>query len=457
MVRVLFKCVALSILAFLYNNFYYEISSTSNTYIYSKENIVFIFFISIIFSIKYDVLKTIIQINKKNKNLKRIVLFGFITLFFFAINYIYINISEEYNIYKLENGTLFNNLIYLPEKYGYLNVSYLTILDFISSIIIISLELFREEIITCSSKELTKSKLRIGYIFERIVKFYFRYNLPIIFTINLLTIPRKYVNIAKLQNVAVTILIVTIIAFIIYIIKSLYMCDEKNKSKYGKDNLIVVLTMQNYKLCFSNQFTGALFDINRFYNKCFFKNLIINNKDYTIVSYDAIRYNLINTEQYKNMAYIVILKDNLINDILCGFNKKEFMLKLQNIEKSKRDFIVYSKLNKIRHRRLAKEIDNKYKYKMIKKLNIEEILNLFELNDEDGEIEKDEKIFENDMVDIYKAQENLLLYMDKSIDDTTKEELYREYLNSKTDDKVVINLNYRCSEESIKKWSEKMG
>ncbi|MBR2787328.1 MAG: hypothetical protein IKD76_07625 [Clostridia bacterium] len=379
MVKIVLKCTALGIFAFLCNNFYCNILGTSDMYLYSNENIAFVLFISIILSIKYDILKIIIQVN--NKIIKGVMALGFIVLFFIAINYVYTIIPMNYNVHEWWNELSFRGIAFLPEIYGHLNIMAITSIDLIISAILIFLEFAREEIIRREAQNTIPNRAKKAYILEKIIRAYFKYNLPLIFIIVVRMVPRKYVIPARLADLGTIVLVISLILFVINIIESLYVCSEKSKSKYGKERIIIVLTMQNYKLCFYNKFRSLLYSISKVRSNNIFNDIIVDSKDYTYVNYDAIRYNLIDKKEYKNISYEIILKDTFFNAGTFCFRRKEFIEKMHEIEASGNDFTIYYKLNPLRHIKFSKEINDKYKYKIKRNVNAEKSTKTFEQNE----------------------------------------------------------------------------
>ena len=104
---------------------------------------------------------------------------------------------------------------------------------------------------------------------------------------------------------------------IIYL--SLKGCKNKNNEKYGKENLIIIMTSTNYTFCLSDYIINPLHVFYRYDNKNLVKSLLVSGKKYTFVLYDAIRYELIDISQYKgNIAYIIMINQ----DLLIESNKK---------------------------------------------------------------------------------------------------------------------------------------
>ncbi len=384
MVRVVLKCIVLCICAFLCNNYYCNFLGTSDTYLYSNENIAFMLVISVILSFKYDVLRIIIQ--SKSKKMRYITAFSFVVLFFAIVNLTYFVNVEKYDINKLENDFSFKSFIFLPQRYSNIHLELITGCDLLISIILISLKLARDEIVECKNKILSGRRAVKAYLLEQIVRFYCKYNFPIIFTINLLMIPKKYVVAEKWVNFGIIFFIVSQLILALRIIRSLSACFERDKSKIGKDKLIIVLTMHNYKFSFRNDFKKCVSKVCNIHTKDIFNDLAIYSKDYTMVSYEAIRNNLIDINKYKNISYFIVLKEGWLNRYTEGFRWKEFYNKVEQISEKTENYVIYSRINNIRHIKLAKEIKDRHEYKMVINPSIEKLITTFEQNKRDIEL-----------------------------------------------------------------------
>lgn len=355
--------------------------------LYSNMYIAFTALLAIVTSLKYDVIKQIIEKKKKNKYIYAVI---FIVGVFLIFNIIYYIIPlddsiEDWELVALdENENRELDFIFLPRFHNdAIKIFNMTSLEMIFSICFVILAKIREKMqIKLDNNKNIKIFGKVGYILEKIEKIIYRYNLLIIFYIYILTISSKYLNVYYLKIIGMAIIFLAIVAFIIKNYLSMRKCEENNKKKYGKENLIVMFTPNNYKFTFSGDIRNPLHRFYKYDTKSIGKNLLIDGKDYVFVSYDAIRYKLINYSKYKNIAYVILLKvnfeifiqDNIIKDI---------EKKIEEIEKEGNKFIIFSNLETYFNTLYIDEFRKKYKFRCKNKFDVKSVLDVVSLKEDD--------------------------------------------------------------------------
>lgn len=332
----------------------------------SNMHIAFALIFSVVTSYKYYILKRQIESNKKHKHFKAILL---IISFFCIINAIYNFMPKYYNIkdWTISNNQNTNdliNFIFLP-KYNNttLNISLMTLLEAIFSLLIVVISFIRAKIQTGYK----------AYIIDRILKRIFRYQTFLIFLIYILTIPNKFLTVRKVKYISIGIFIIAILISIIKDYLIMRMCKNKNKEKYGKENLIIVITEQNYTFNLDDYLISPLHAFYRYDNKNLVKSLLVSGKKYSFVLYDAIRYNLINVNQYNNIAYLFIISKSVRsrNKQLLEFNEK-----IKTIANTTQKFMIYKEKDIIFKLSILEALKDKYTFKVKEKLNIKDVLDM---------------------------------------------------------------------------------
>ena len=149
----------------------------------------------------------------------------------------------------------------------------------------------------------------IGYIIERITRFLFTSTPAILFIILIFQLPYTYYYPRSLQYVSILMLIL-IIGIIFYrIFVSLLEVRILNHSSINKENLLVIINQDNYSSKTIGLFKNPLNYFNNYNVNTIINNLVVRSKNYSFVSYDAIRYDLVNLKGYKNIGYL-FLTDN---------------------------------------------------------------------------------------------------------------------------------------------------
>lgn len=347
-------------------------------YMLSRIHIIFTAFFALITSCKYTILKKVLEENNKHKFMYAILI---VVSFFIVINSIYIivpksceindwyinSIDEKYSCVDEQLA----DFVFLPQYHDSINILKMTTFETIFSLGLVAIAFIREK---------TK-KGNIAYILERILKVCFRYSIIIIFLIYLLTIPNKYLLVGKWKNIGIGLLFCCVIVFVIKNYLALKSCYKKNKNKYGKENLIVVVTQTNYVFCLKDYIINPLLIFHKFDTKNLVKSLLVDGKKYSFVSYDALRYNLININQYKNVAYLIILKGQLLQMYYDDNYGTDFVKKIDEIAQSGNNFLIYQFLPKVFTLSTADKIKEKYAFRYVEKLSIRNVLDIVNLTE----------------------------------------------------------------------------
>ncbi len=284
-------------------------------YWYSDVFILFTCFLALITCFKYDAIKYIFEKVKKHKFIfATIVVIAFFTLvnliYYFVLQFCEIDDWYSHISSHSENEVeVLLSFAFLPEWYSDINVFNMTLLETIFSLIFIIIAQAREKLEQKANQYATATKYGvIGYILDRLVKNIFKYKLLIIFFIFLLTISSKFLIVYYAKIAGVSILALAAICFIIKNYLSIKKCIDKNSQKYGKEILAIVVSQDSKYFSFVGDFVNPLYKFYKYNTSSIGKSLIVDAKDYVFVSYDAIRYNLINSNEYKIKAYAIFLK-----------------------------------------------------------------------------------------------------------------------------------------------------
>ena len=194
-----------------------------------------------------------------------------------------------------------------------------------------------------------------------------------IFLIYILTIPSKFLIVRKVKYISIGIFTIAILISIIKDYLIVRMCKNKNKEKYGKENLIIVITEQNYTFNLDDYLISPLHAFYRFDNKNLVKSLLVSGKEYSFILYDAVRYNLVDINQYDNVAYLFIVSKKIRSSDkrLLEFNKK-----IEKIANTTQKFMIYKEKDFIFKTVILEKLKDKYTFKLKDKLNIKDVLDM---------------------------------------------------------------------------------
>ena len=89
--------------------------------------------------------------------------------------------------------------------------------------------------------------------------------------------------------------------------KYLFIYRELKTKKGKRENLIVLITPNNYDFSVSDHYISPLRKFRKYDNKNFFKFLIVEGSNYVFATYEAVRYNFISLENYNNIVYVIAI------------------------------------------------------------------------------------------------------------------------------------------------------
>ena len=370
--------------------FVFTNETINNGYIYSNMFIAFSCFITLVTCFKYDMIKLIFEKARKNKLIySSIVIF----IFFLFINLVYYFVPQFCDIQDWAN-LIFNEveniqenflaLVFLPVWYDDIDIAKMTLIESVFSIIFVILAQIRENFEREANQyeRVTKYGI-IGYIFDKILKFIFKYKLFIIFFIYILTISSRYLKIYQIKNIGISAISLAGIIFIIKNYISIKKCIEKNKQKYGKEDLIIVAYTDSMAFSFNADYISLLHKFSKFDKKNFGKDLLIDAKKYNFIHYDAIRYNLINVNDYKNIAYSIFLKFNFKAFVYGNYSFEDEGKSINEIINGNNKFIVFPKHSWYYEQNNIDVLNKKYIFRYRNKFDIKPIIDVLNLNEDD--------------------------------------------------------------------------
>ena len=404
----------------------------------SKGHIAYVAFFTLITSFKYLGVKEII--NSKSRNKIR-SLFVLNAIFYLGFIIIYGIIPRVYEIkdwsISFNDNVWYDFLcfIFLPNYVETLNILKMLTIDMLFTMIII----FFVQVIE------NKKTGKIAYISERIVKNLTRYSFLFVFFICIFTISNKFLLLRNYQIFGITLFIIALVFFVIKYYLALKGCIRKNKENYGKENLIILITPNNYDFSLSDHILNPLRIFNKFDNKNLVKTLLVYGKDYTFVSYDAVRYKLIYISQYKKSAYYIVLQGKW--EELTDENS-DFIRKIKDLIKDNENFIMYHPkiVNWVFVSKSASEFKKKYQYRYTNKKDIKKILDVVTIGKSVDNFKKNIKKT-LDYIRI-KELENYLKNNEKEQDNKTIYTRYiTEVLNGEEEEKKAECVYEQISEE----------
>lgn len=404
----------------------------------SKEHIAYVALLTLITSFKYLGIKEIIN-SKSEKKFRNLLLLN--GLFYLGLIIIYRIVPlfckiEDWSICESDNIWYdFLCFIFLPNYIESLDIIKMLTLDMLFTMIII----FFVQVVE------NKKVGNLAYISERIVKNLTRYSFVFVFFICLFTIPNKFLLVRNYQIFGMTLLSVVSVLFVMKYYLALKGCIRKNKENYGKENLIILITPNNYDFSLSDHILNPLRIFNKFDNKNLVKTLLVDGKDYTFISYDAVRYELIDISQYKKIAYYIVLQGKW--EELTDENSN-FVFKVKDLIKDNDNFIMYHPklVNWVFVSKTASEFKKKYQYRYTTKKDIKKILDLVTL---EKSVDKFKDNIKRTLDYIrFKELEN---YLDNNKDELENKELYTRYitevLNGEDEEKKAEKVYEKISEE----------
>lgn len=343
-----------------------------NTYYESSRILIYLSFImGFILLPKADIIKRSIYNKKYIKAIIINVIYGiFVILMYLLLKNIY---TPEFKTWELTLYRLEDITVYLREFLDYI---YLLMTSEIPVINIVIIDILLGILTIIGSKILENKK---NYLLEKVIKKYYKYYYFIIFVISILLISKEYKYPREISYILEAIIIIGLIGYLY-----LYILSKKNLNKNtNKERLIVLYTIDNFEFNFINQISKGLIDFSNYKQEKRINILETKAEDFTVVTQDLIRNNLIDIKQYKNVTYYIkLLASNVEN--LSKKTLENLRHKIEELQKSNKNFIIVGIEDK--ESKFLKYLKDKYKqdYKanIVTKEVIEQIL----------EIEKNEKL-----------------------------------------------------------------
>ncbi len=370
---ILTSCFIRCMILLVISGFLFDSSSTLiySGYSLSKLHIVFVAIFSIIISVKYCILGKIVEGKGKKKFISCIILILGIVI---AVNLVYklvpnyISLNNWYVSEYKGADNQFVDFMFLPKYYDSLNVLYMTLFETVFSLALIGISYFREKLQTGN----------IAYILERIQKRLFRYNILVVFLINLLTIPNKFLLVKSWKFVGVGIAFLVLVIAIVRSYLMIRVCKNKNDEKYGKENLILVITPTNFTFTLSDDIINPLHKFYRYDNKNLVKSLLVSGKKYTFALYDVIRYKLINIDEYENVSYLIVVNEDILQE---NESFQKFSKKIDDIAKITDKFMMYKFGSFIFKPTFLENMKSKYPYKVKEKIDLKDVIDMTTLEE----------------------------------------------------------------------------
>lgn len=438
MIRICFKLIILLILMFFF--FANGASVITNGYVLSNMHIVFVLMFSIIVSCKYDVLRFFIEKKEKNKYFWCMI---FIILFFAIINLYFIFMPQRYDInnwfYTYYNSDFSESemldFMFLPEFYDSINIFKMTLLESIFSSIFVYIAYLREK------KEIGKT----AYILDRILKKIYRYNIFIVFLIFIVTIPNKFLFVKTVKYICFGVAFLMALFEAVKLYLEINNCTNKNEEKFGKENLIIIKSSEDLEFSLAAFIKNPLRIFYRFDNKSINKSLVVSGKKYTFALYDAIKYKLLNINQYENIAYIMLINLNIIGN---GYEAKEKLIKnIEEISSKTHKFLIYIKKSFLYKPIFLKDLQTKYSFKFRDKLNLKDVLDVVKIEPNADEL----KLKSKSLLEFINIKE-IEKYVDK---DSKKKNLSKKEAQEEKQ-KIYEQIQIKPSDKAEEKELEEM-
>ena len=401
----------------------------------SNVYIMFTCFLALIICFKYDALKYIFEKLKKRKFLySTLVIIGFFALinliyYFVTKNYV---IDDWYDLYYIQSKNaqkLLLSFIFIPEYYSDINIFKMTLLEAVFSFVFIIIAQLREKLESKVKNHVSFTNYgAIGYVLDRVIKNIFRYKLLIIFYILVLTISSKYRYVYYAKMIGTSILILSVICFIIKNYLSIKKCINKNNQKYGKENLVIVVSQDSEEFSMLGDFINPLYKFYKYNTSSIGKSLIVDAKDYTFVSYDVIRYRLIKTTEYKTKSYVILLKNDIYLFVIDDYRIDIYQEKINKIIGDCNKFIIFPKFNFPGFQIKKENLKGKFLLRYRSKFDLKAVIDVLNLKEDD--ISLKEQVL--DVLNCINQKENSdkNIYIKYSLNTIIKSFNYIEYFYS---------------------------
>ena len=299
-----------------------------NTYYESSRILIYLSFImGFILLPKADIIKRSIYNKKYIKAIIINVIYGiFVILMYLLLKNIY---TPEFKTWELTLYRLEDITVYLREFLDYI---YLLMTSEIPVINIVIIDILLGILTIIGSKILENKK---SYLLEKVIKKYYKYYYFIIFVISILLISKEYKYPREISYILEATIIIGLIGYLY-----LYILSKKNLNKNtNKERLIVLYTIDNFEFNFINQISKGLIDFSNYKQEKRINILETKAEDFTVVTQDLIRNNLIDIKQYKNVTYYIkLLASNVEN--LSKKTLENLRHKIEELQKSNKNFII---------------------------------------------------------------------------------------------------------------------
>lgn len=451
-----------------------KISIEHGTYFNSIRLIVVCVFFSAVFATEINLIKFILEkLGQKYK----VYFKYFISIVTIWASYIIFNVL--YNLlYKIAGETiifseLFDDIFFrLPHRLSYqMNFGKANlIINIILSIAIILLAI--SEITSKNKKYLLRV---LGYFIQEFLKNILVF--PFIFSFYCIvkTISPKYIFIYYAQTIGNILVIGTFLYTIIKTIVEIHKVKNINKNgTNGRENLIEIIDTENYKFNLNRLLFNNMKHFYGYSNSNYGNKLVVDSGKYVFVSYNAIKFGLIEQNNFKIKENIIFANigygKNSYNDF---DNEKLYSKDIKYIIfNNRKDFFEIFYDNQSRK---SEDIilSSKYNFKLLPKFDIKAVINNLELDKDDStfkklcydsyiEVEKSTILKEYDF--IYYSLENILLtfnyveyfYNLLLIDEYIIQYLgLAEYINvvNNNDEEIIKANEKKVSEGSLAAWA----
>lgn len=283
-------------------------------------------------------------------------------------------------IYTPEYGswefTVYNPKEFLDYLGEFLDYLYLPMTSEIPLIKIVVIDMLLGEISIILSKVLINKR---SYLLEKVIKKYFQYNYFITVIISIMSISKEYRYPREISYISEAIILIGLIVYmILYLISRKYLGKNANK-----DKLIVLLTKENFEFNFINQFPKGLYEFSSYKKDRKINILESKAEEFTVITEDLVRNNLVNLKEYTNVTYYIKLYaskvENLSEETVNNFKKK-----IEELQKKKQSFIIVGIENQ--RSELLEYLKDKYKQDYKSNMVTKDVVDLI------LEMKKDEKL-----------------------------------------------------------------
>lgn len=222
----------------------------------------------------------------------------------------------------------------------------------------------------------------LGYIYERLLRVLFSYTYVFLFLFFSYILPFNYyyVRYSRYISMSIILLILCITFYRIFI--SFTELHRLNNSLINKEDLLVIINQDNFSSRSIGLYRNPLRYFKNYNIEKIINNLVIRSKNVSFISYDCIRYNLVRLNGYKNVGYVILTNNNELYSI----NKdllKNYYSYLDLIIKDNKHFVFVN----IDHYGIHTDyFEEKYKYRNINNIRLDNIINIIHLNKEDIEL-----------------------------------------------------------------------